>query len=60
MFAWRPIEPGLLRDLASLVADDGGNIVEVRHIDGPQRQMHLDVSGIAAPEQLLVAHFGRR
>ncbi len=45
--------PGLLRDLASLVADDGGNIVGVRHIDGPVTEMHLDVSGANDANALL-------
>jgi energy-converting hydrogenase B subunit Q len=45
--------PGLLRDLASLVADDGGNIVGVRHIDGAETEMHLDVSGVRDADALL-------
>jgi len=45
--------PGLLRDLAALVAEDGGNIVGIRHIAGEQTEMHLDVLGAEDPESLL-------
>ncbi|RYG27995.1 hypothetical protein EON81_29250, partial [bacterium] len=37
--------PGLLRDVASLVAAREGNIDGVRHVGGEATELHLDVSG---------------
>jgi uncharacterized protein with ACT and thioredoxin-like domain len=44
--------PGLLRDLAGLVADHGGNIVGIRMIEGEETEMHLDVAGLTEQERL--------
>lgn len=45
--------PGLLRDMAAIVAEDGGNIVGVNHIAGEVAEMHLDVAGYRDPDAML-------
>lgn len=44
--------PGLLRDLASVIADMDANIESITHVSTPEVEMNLDVSGIADPDAL--------
>ena len=43
----------MLRDLAAIVAEDGGNIIGVNHIAGAVAEMHLDVAGFRDADAML-------
>jgi len=44
--------PGLLRDLAAVIAEQGANIESIHHASGPVAEMHMDLAGAPDPEAL--------
>lgn len=44
--------PGLLRDLAAVIAEQGANIEAIHHASGPVAEMHMDLAGVEDSETL--------
>lgn len=44
--------PGLLRDLAAVIAEQDANIEAIHHASGPVAEMHLDLAGVSDVDAL--------